>query len=155
MNRQEEALKAFVGLRRTNDLIVKADAKDVRQYGLNLNEFAVLELLFNKGDTPMNQIKDKILIAGSSTSYIVNQLCKKGYVTRRQDKEDRRVTYVCLTAKGSNLIKAIFPKHADAIEEMFACLSDDELSQLRDILKKISQHVSDESNESQTESKTN
>lgn len=141
MNRQEEALKAFVGLRRTNDLVVKADVKDIRQYGLNLNEFAVLELLYNKGDTPINQIKEKILIASSSTSYIIDQLCKKGYVVRRQDTEDRRVTYVCLTDEGNALIEKIFPNHAAAIEDMFACLTDDELSQLRDSLKKISYHV--------------
>ena len=63
MDRIEESLKAFVGIKRTNDLLEKSVKKDVRSYGLNISEFAVLELLYNKGPQPINRIQERILIA--------------------------------------------------------------------------------------------
>ena len=62
MGRIEESLKAFVGIKRTNDLLEKSVKKDVRSYGLNISEFAVLELLYNKGPQPINRIQERILI---------------------------------------------------------------------------------------------
>ncbi len=138
MNRQEEALKAFVGVRRTNEKLNQLDRLATQAYSLNLNEFAVLELLLHKGDTPIQQIKEKILIASSSTTYIIDQLVKKGLVQRIPCSNDRRVTYASLTSEGRKVIEETFPIHASYIEETFSVLSDEELADFRDYLKRIS-----------------
>lgn len=138
MNRQEESLKAFVGVRRTNEKLNQLDRITTQKYNLNLNEFAVLELLLHKGDTPIQQIKEKILIASSSTTYIIDQLTKKDLVKRIPCSNDRRVTYASLTTKGRKLIEEIFPVHAGTIDKAFSVLSDEELMNFRDYLKRIS-----------------
>ena len=138
MNRQDEALKAFVGVRRTNEKLNQLDRSTTQKHNLNLNEFAVLELLLHKGDTPIQQIKEKILIASSSTTYIIDQLTQQGLVSRVPCSNDRRVTYASLTPAGRELIEEIFPIHADAIEKAFSVLSDEELANFRDYLKRIS-----------------
>lgn len=138
MNRKEEALKAFVGVRRTNEKLNQLDRSTTQKHNLNLNEFAVLELLLHKGDTPIQQIKEKILIASSSTTYIIDQLTKKGLVTRVPCSNDRRVTYASLTPSGRELIEEIFPIHAEAIDKAFSVLSEEELANFRDYLKRIS-----------------
>ncbi|MBG9982207.1 MarR family transcriptional regulator [Aerococcaceae bacterium DSM 111020] len=138
MNRQEEALKAFVGVRRTNEKLNQLDRLATQAYSLNLNEFAVLELLLHKGDTPIQQIKEKILIASSSTTYIIDQLVKKGLVERIPCSNDRRVTYASLTLEGRTVIEEAFPIHASYIEETFSVLSDEELANFREYLKRIS-----------------
>ena len=70
MTRMEESLKAFVGIKRTNDILEKLVKNDAQQYGLNISEFAVMELLYHKGPQPINRIQERILIANSSTTYI-------------------------------------------------------------------------------------
>ena len=137
--RQSESLKAFVGLSRTVNYLESIARDNVTKYGLNLNEFAVLELLLHKGATPIQQIKEKILIASSSTTYIVDQLVKKGYVHRVPCQKDRRVTYADLTEEGGALIRSIFPAHAEALTAAFEDLSDEELTVLRATLKKLSE----------------
>lgn len=141
MNRQEEALKAFVGVRRTNEKLNQLDRLATQAYSLNLNEFAVLELLLHKGDTPIQQIKEKILIASSSTTYIIDQLVKKGLVQRVPCSNDRRVTYASLTPEGRTIIEETFPIHASYIEETFSVLSDEELANFREYLKRISRQT--------------
>lgn len=138
MDRVDESLKAFVGVKRTNEFLEKIVRTDVGRYDLNLNEFAVLELLYHKGDQPIQKIRDRILIASSSTTYVIDKLCSKNLVTRRQDTVDKRVSYAMITDEGNRLMDGIFPLHAEKIRRIFDSLDDDELAQFRSTLKKIS-----------------
>lgn len=138
MKRQEESLKAFVGIKRTNEFLEQVVKKDVKSYGLNITEFAVLELLYNKGEQPIQKVKERILIASSSTTYVIDKLCEKRFVKRRQDTVDKRISFASLTDKGESLMAEAFPLHAEKIEETFNVLDDAELKLLRTALKKIS-----------------
>ncbi|WP_194746122.1 MarR family winged helix-turn-helix transcriptional regulator [Staphylococcus chromogenes] len=138
MNRVDTSLKVFIGLRRTNDMLDKLIHKDIKSYGLNVTEFAVLEVLYNSGEHTIQRIKERILIASSSTTYVVTNLEKKGYIQRRQDTKDKRVSYASLTDKGRAFMDEIFPNHANAIASVFSDLSEDELQSLQKVLKRIS-----------------
>ena len=138
MTRMEESLKAFVGIKRTNDILEKLVKNDAQQYGLNISEFAVMELLYNKGPQPINRIQERILIANSSTTYILDKLQQKGYIIRERDENDRRSMKAALTEEGESLIARIFPAHSELLAGLFTSLSDEELSAFREMLKKIS-----------------
>lgn len=137
MSHKEAALKSFIGIRRTSDRLLKLAKNDAKKYGLNINEFAVLEVLFHKGPSTVQLITEKILIANSSTTYIIDQLCSKGLVYRESSCEDRRVCIVHLTDKGRELIAKSFPCHADRIEDAFEDLEESEMMTLISLLKRI------------------
>lgn len=137
MDRTKESLKAFVGIKRTNEYLERHVKRDAARHGLNITEFAVMELLYNKGDQPIQHIRNRILIASSSTTYVVDKLVEKGFVERRPDTKDRRISFATLTDEGRQLMEEIFPPHADLITELFSGLTDGELSFLRETLKKI------------------
>lgn len=139
MEREEIALKTFIGLQRVVDMLQKEVKRDVTQYGVTVTEFAVLELLYHKGAQPVHLIKDRILIANSSTTYVIDRLIQKGLVVRKTSDEDQRVKHVSLTTVGESMIKEKFSSHARMITEQFACLSEVELLQLHILLKKMSQ----------------
>ena len=42
----------------------------------------MLELLFHKGDQPLQQIGGKILLASGSMTYVIDKLEKKEYIKR-------------------------------------------------------------------------
>lgn len=138
MTRVEESLKAFVGIKRTNDILEKIVKKDAQQHGLNISEFAVMELLFHKGGQPINRIQERILIANSSTTYVLDKLQEKGYITRERDEHDKRSMKAVLTPEGQALIGKIFPAHSELLKDLFSSLSDEELTAFRETMKKIS-----------------
>lgn len=142
MTRQSDALKTFVALKRTTDNFFKRVKADIKCHGLTVNEFAVLEALYNKGPQPIQQIKEKILIASSSTTYVIDSLEKRNYVVRTQDLSDKRTYHASLTEKGYQLIDSVFPSHAQMIESCFQDLDDASLTQLRELLKIVSTRVS-------------
>lgn len=137
MSRKEEALKALTTLLRASSSVEKAVKTDMTSYGLNSTEFAVMELLYNKGKQPIQMIGKKILLASSSITYVIDRLEEKGYVKRIADETDRRVTFVELTNDGCQKMEEIFPQHADTIEELFKECSVKEIEELRVTLKKV------------------
>ncbi|MBB6451765.1 MarR family 2-MHQ and catechol resistance regulon transcriptional repressor [Salirhabdus euzebyi] len=136
-NEKELSLKLFVVLTRALDSITSKIKDDIRGYGLNPTEFAVLELLYHKGEQPIQKIGDKVLLASSSITYVVDKLEKKGYIKRKPCPTDRRVTYAVITELGQTLMDEIFPKHMDAINDICAGLNVDEKKLLIEMLKKL------------------
>ncbi|KIJ87916.1 MULTISPECIES: MarR family winged helix-turn-helix transcriptional regulator [Staphylococcus] len=138
MDRTQISLNTFVGLNRTLDHLMKIVKTDVQRYGLNVTEFAVMELLYNKGDQPIQRIGNRVLIASSSITYVVDKLEEKGCVVRQRNEKDKRVTNASLTDKGRSMMDEIFPDHASTLESTFSVLTDEEITVLQTALKKLS-----------------
>ena len=62
--------------------------RNIRSCGLNTSEFGVLELLYNKGPHPLQQIGGKILVTSGTITYVIDKLAQKGLLIRR--KKNRR-----------------------------------------------------------------
>ncbi|NGP43990.1 MarR family transcriptional regulator [Bacillaceae bacterium SIJ1] len=137
MDSIERSLKLLIVLSRAHRSVHDSLQKNIADKGLNLSEFAVLELLYHKGEHSIQKIGDRILVSSGSMTYIVNKLAKKGYVHRRQCTEDRRVYYASITEIGSALMDEYFPYHAKQIENMFSVLDSREQQYLIEALKKI------------------
>ncbi|WP_085994294.1 MarR family winged helix-turn-helix transcriptional regulator [Oceanobacillus senegalensis] len=133
----ESSLKLFIVLSRALESIEKKLAESIKGYGLNLTEFGVLELLFHKGDQPIQKIGKKILIASSSITYVVDKLEKKKYIKRVACPTDRRVTYAAITDEGRELMEEIFPKHQALMTEMMSVLDLEEKATMIEQLKKL------------------
>ena len=131
------SLKLFVVLTRAVQAVTKRVEEDIRSYGINPTEFAVLELLLHKGDQPIQKIGDKVLLASSSITYVVDKLEKKNLLERKPCPKDRRVTYASITEKGNELMSDIFPKHQEAVQKIFGGLNDEEKEWMTQHLKKL------------------
>lgn len=137
MDDRELALKLFVVLTKAAKTAIDRAVKDMKSYGLAEKEFIVLELLYNKGRFPLQQIGEKILVTSGGVTYTIDKLEGKGYLKRVSCPEDRRVTYAEITAKGRELFDNIFPQHARGIQTMMKDLTTDEKQMAITLLKKI------------------
>ena len=129
--------KAVIGIMRASNLLVDDLKKTLKNYPINATEFAVMEFLYSKGEKSIQEIRDRILLASSSATYVVDNLEKKGYVIRKISQKDKRVTYIGLTETGMKLIGDIFPTHKKNTKKIFEKINDKELVILKEILKKI------------------
>ncbi|OLN21247.1 MarR family transcriptional regulator [Domibacillus antri] len=130
-------LKALVVLIRASQSVQDVLRKDIAQYGLNTTEFSVLELLYHKGEQPIQHIGKKILLSSGSVTYVVDKLEKKGLVIREDCPKDRRVTYAVITESGKTFMDDVFPLHEQTVHSIFEDLSEDELETAVQLLKKI------------------
>ncbi|MFC0270545.1 MarR family winged helix-turn-helix transcriptional regulator [Metabacillus herbersteinensis] len=139
----EESLKLFIVLSRAHRAINDQVNKQIASFDLNPTEFAVMELLYHKGEQPLQQIGGKILLASGSITYVVDKLEKKELLIRKACPKDRRVTYAQITDKGRKLIEDIFPSHRERIDEIIGVLSDEEKLLVTDLVKKVGYHARD------------
>ncbi|WP_420842542.1 MarR family winged helix-turn-helix transcriptional regulator [Fervidibacillus halotolerans] len=142
MNGQKErdgeiSLKLFVVLSRAMQAIQKRVEANIKGFGLNLTEFAVLELLYHKGEQPIQKIGQKVLLASSSITYVVDKLEKKGYLVRQPCPNDRRVIYAVLTDEGKKMMEKIFPMHREAMMEILGGLTTEEKEWTIEKIKKL------------------
>ncbi|WP_096467810.1 MarR family winged helix-turn-helix transcriptional regulator [Aneurinibacillus soli] len=137
------SLKLLIVLSRAHRAIMDRVTEDMRSYGLNPTEFAVLELLYHKGDQPIQHIGKKVLLASGSITYVVDKLEDKKLLERKPCPDDRRVTHAVITEMGKEWMGTIFPKHHKAIQEIFGGLDESEKETIIPLLKKLGYYAKD------------
>ena len=133
----DNEFKVVIGIMRASNLLVDDLKKTLKKYPINATEFSVMEFLYSKGEKSIQEIRDRILLASGSATYVVDNLERKEYVRRIVNQNDRRVTYIKLTETGKDLINDIFPTHKKNTKKIFNDLTNEELITLKEILKKI------------------
>lgn len=131
-------LKTLIALSRCTQNVHKREYKTIKEGGLTVSQFAVLEILYHKGDLRVSEIIDKILSTGGNMTVVIDNLVKDNLVKRCIDPKDRRVNLISITEKGKDLISKIFPKHLENINEIFSALTIEEKKNLISLLKKLS-----------------
>lgn len=137
----EASLKLWIVLSRAARAVSDKVQEDIKSYGLNTTEFAVLELLFHKGDQQIQHIGKKVLLSSGSITYVVDKLEAKGLLRRRPCSEDRRVSYAAITEQGREWMAGIFPQHQLAIQNLLGVLSTKEKEDLTLLLKKLGHSI--------------
>jgi MarR family transcriptional regulator, 2-MHQ and catechol-resistance regulon repressor len=134
---QAQALKLWVVLSRAYTAVARHSEADIARHGLSSGEFAILEVLHHKGPLLLGEVQRRILASSGGVTYLVDRLEAAGLVERRDCPEDRRARYAALTRRGEQLMKRIFPVHAEAMERAVAGLAPAERKQAIELLKKL------------------
>ncbi len=134
---QQRALKLWVTLARAFNAVQQHAIADVREEGLSIGEFAVLELLYHRGESLLGDIQKRILVSSGGITFLVDRLERKGLVERRVSDEDRRARYAALTREGTKLLRRIFPRHAARITEAVSGLDATEQGDATRLLKQL------------------
>ncbi len=76
-------------------------------HGVTLTQCAVIDEVRRAGRLTMNQLSDRLSLARSTMTRVVDTLVRKGILERVRDDEDRRVVEVQLTAEGEDLSRRL------------------------------------------------
>ncbi|MCI3029902.1 MarR family transcriptional regulator [Desemzia sp. C1] len=137
MTREELSLKALTVMLKAFQSTQDVIKQDMTKYGLNPTEFAVLELLYSKGEQQIQHIGKRILLSSSSMTYVIDKLEQKGHIERKPCATDRRVIFAHITEKGKNFMEEAFPLHEKMITELFSVLTEEELETVIPLVKKV------------------
>lgn len=139
--RAQDSLKSLTVLLRSAQHVQESIKRSISKFGLNASEFGVLELLYHKGEQPIQNIGKKILLASSSLTYVIDKLESKGLVHRKPCETDRRVIFTNITDEGRKMLDEIFPINEKDIIQIFSVLEPEELKQYAVMVKKVGIHA--------------
>jgi len=120
---EKQALDAFICLMRAADSFAALLRDGLADQDLSSSQFGILETLLHLGPLCQKDLASKLLVSGGNITLVVDNLEKRGLVTRERQTQDRRLVTVSLTPAGRKLIAAVFPKHMATIVARFAILT--------------------------------
>lgn len=137
MEEQDPRIKAFTVFIKSSQSVQKLIKQDFLKKEINLNEYAVMELLYHKGDQPIQAIGRRILLGSGSITYIIDKLEDKGFLYRRPCPKDRRKMFTCITESGKGYMDTRVVEQEGLINSIFDEWNDDEVEDAINLLKRI------------------
>ncbi len=104
---------------------------------LTKEQMVVLKKLHEQDGLSQNELAFLVLRNKSSLTRLLSKMEKKGYITRKQSKEDKRINHVYLTNSGKNVFNSSKPVIKQLIGTMEQNISNSEKQQIISILKTI------------------
>lgn len=139
---QIRALNAFIKLARAMNSLNTNLARHVAdEGGITMSQFGVLEALLHLGPLSQGDLGQKLLLSGSNVTTVIDNLEKRGFVTRTRRPGDRRVVDVELTDSGRKLIARLFPAHARRITNLLSALTSKQQDQLGELCRTLGKSI--------------
>ena len=132
-----DTLNAFIKMTRASESINGRLSRSLSCESITISQFGILEALLHIGPQNQRELGKKILKSGGNITLVIDNLEKRGFVTRETDPNDRRAVIISLTRDGEKFIEDYFPVHLQKIVDEFSVLSPEELTELARICKKV------------------
>lgn len=108
-----EVLVAFTRLRRENDLLVAAIA---RQHGMHAPDFRALAFVGLTPDVTPRSLAEYLALSLSATTTMIDRLVAAGYALRSPNPEDGRSVRLALTPEGTEAVDQATALYTAAFE---------------------------------------
>lgn len=118
-----------------HDLMIAYTSKT--ETPITLSQGFVLRFVCKNNSTNAKKIADSLNITSSAATQLVNGLVENGYLIRKENSSDRRISHLSLSKKALNLFKEFNNQSIKKMIEVFSILTDEELIQYTNITKKI------------------
>ena len=128
--------KVLMAIVRTAEIFKRNHSTVFRNYGLSFSQYNVLRVLdaSTNGQNRMSEISRIMLVAGANITGIAKRLKSYGFIIKKSDPTDERVTILEITPKGKRTLKNIKKEKDHWLEVMLMDLS---RSERLDLLEKI------------------
>ena len=110
---------------------------------LTAEQYLVMDTLWNEGTLTQQAIAFIIQKDKNSVTQFIDNLEKKGLVTRSVAKEDRRVNNIVVTAEGKALKDSTKQLAINTMEQALKDISEADLQTFVTVLKKVCNNISD------------
>lgn len=141
MEEKDVRIKAFTVFMKSSQSVEKLIKQDFLKKEINLNEYAVMELLYNRGDQPIQSIGRRVLMGGGSITYVIDKLEDKGFLYRKPCENDRRKMFACITEEGKQYMDKRVIEQESLINTIFEELDEDEVEYAINLFKRIGIHA--------------
>ncbi|MGD8229697.1 MAG: MarR family transcriptional regulator [Desulfobacteraceae bacterium] len=136
LSTDEKVLMAMV---RAAEIFKRRHAAIFRDYGLSFPQYNVLRVLdgSRNGRNKISEVSRIMLVPGANMTGLTKRLEKNGFIIRKSDPKDERVTILEITPKGRRTLKKIEPAKDRSTEMMLKGFSEEDITGLLDNLKKL------------------
>lgn len=124
-------------IRRLHQIHVAIFLEECSDFNLTPVQFGVLNVLYDGKTLEQVAIAGLLGIDRNNAADVIRRLEGRGLLQRPTSTRDRRAKLARITAKGRQLVDAVYPSMVEAQRRFVKPLSDDEYSQLMHLMEKL------------------
>ncbi|MGL4589582.1 MAG: MarR family winged helix-turn-helix transcriptional regulator [Mycoplasmatales bacterium] len=133
---------------RTFHLILNKEDRELKEAGiqnLTVNELhAIVQIAFlieNELEPTLRNLAKELDLTEGTVSIMISRLVKKGYISRKQKKQDRRKFYLNLTEKCEHPMKVHEEWHKEFVTQILENFTSDEKKTLEKLLFNVKNYL--------------
>lgn len=124
-------------LRYISGIIKQQGRKILSNYTITPPQFIALQWLFEHGDMTIGDLSNKMYLAFSTTTDLVDRMENNKLVKRVRDEQDRRVVRIHLLGEGERIIEEVIDKRRNYLNSVLEDFSDAEINEFSLLLTKL------------------
>jgi MarR family transcriptional regulator, organic hydroperoxide resistance regulator len=125
--------------------IIKQKGREIlNQYTITPPQFIALQWLLENGDMTIGELSNKMFLACSTTTDLIDRMEKNKLVVRVKDENDRRVVRIHLLDEGERIIEEVIKKRQLYLSQVLSTFSTEEVTTLERLLSKLHQEMKTE-----------
>ena len=135
----DPALVAFLEkeLRYISGIIKQQGREMLSNYTITPPQFVALQWLFEHGDMTIGDLSNRMYLAFSTTTDLVDRMEKSQLVMRVREEKDRRVVRIHLLEEGERIIEEVILKRQEYLSNIVSDFSLEELEKLSTLIEKL------------------
>lgn len=131
--------KVLMALVRAAENFKRTHTSIFRRYGLSFPQYNVLRVLdaSRNGRNKISEVSRIMLVPGANMTGIAKRLERDGFLIRKSDPRDERVTLLQITSKGKRTLKNIKNEKDRSIDKLLGRFSEKDKTELLDRVKQL------------------
>lgn len=118
--------------------VIKCRGRDIlNEFDITTPQFNALLLLAEHGDMTIGELGNKMYLASSTATDLIDRMERNGLVCRKRDAQDRRVVRLHMLDKGHQMIKEVLENRKRYLSNILKQLADDEIEALKKSLQSL------------------
>jgi MarR family transcriptional regulator, organic hydroperoxide resistance regulator len=128
-------------LRQISTVVRRKGREILADFAITPPQFDALLFLDEHGDLTIGELSNKMYLAYSTTTDLVDRMERNQLVERIRDKNDRRVVRLRMMEKGATLIEQVLIARRNHLANVLAHMSNEERQVLIDVLEKLERNI--------------
>ena len=138
---QEQVAFLEKELRHISGIIKQKGRQILSTYTITPPQFVALQWLLELGDMTIGDLSNKMYLAFSTTTDLIDRMEKSELVKRIRDEQDRRVVRIHLLEEGARIIEEVIDKRQQYLEDVLQHFDQAEVANLAILLEKLHQEM--------------
>lgn len=128
-------------LRYISGIIKQQGRKILSNYSITPPQFVALQWLFEHGDMTIGDLSNKMYLAFSTTTDLVDRMENNKLVKRVRDEQDRRVVRIHLLDEGERIIEEVIDKRRKYLGSVLDDFSEEEITEFLGLMARLHEEM--------------
>ncbi|RKD31451.1 MarR family winged helix-turn-helix transcriptional regulator [Thermohalobacter berrensis] len=140
-----ENVKEIEKYLRNVDYIIRKKGREIlKDFNITVPQFHALQVLINKGELTIGELSQKMSLACSTITDLIDRMEKNNLVVRVKDKKDKRVVRIKVKDEGYELVDKVLERRWNYLADKLKGFDEENKIFLKNSLEALYEAMKDE-----------